>query len=208
MSSDIKQQLSALMDGEASRDAARFVLRAVDSDRTLAADWSRFHLVRDCLQQRPILVADAGFADAIMARIDAESLPGRSTSRWARYVSGGAVAAAVAVVALMASAPQRLPTQAGTVASSVNAPLPVRTPLFNDSSLGPRLPLVQPASATVGGETLFAPGYDLRAQPSNAWRPADAGRTLRTPSAPYVLLIVPVQPAATAGEKPASARLQ
>jgi sigma-E factor negative regulatory protein RseA len=207
MSSDIKQQLSALMDGEASRDAARFVLRAVDSDRTLAADWSRFHLVRDCLQQRPILVADAGFADAIMTRIDAESLPGRSTSRWARYVSGGAVAAAVAVVALMASAPQRLPTQSGTVASSVNTPSPVRAPLFNDSSLGPRLPLVQPASATVGGETLFAPGYDLRTQPSNAWRPADAAHTLRTPSAPYVLLLVPVQPA-TAGEKPASARLQ
>jgi len=48
MNTEIKEQLSALMDGEVQRDAARFVLRAVDSDPVLAADWSRFHIARDC----------------------------------------------------------------------------------------------------------------------------------------------------------------
>lgn len=203
MSTEIKQQLSALMDGEIERDAARFVMRAVETDRTLTADWSRFHLMRDCLQQRPILVAEAGFAAAVMARIEAEDSPARAGgSRWARYLSGGAVAAAVAVVALMASAPEPPPVQGGTVASSIDAPGPVRVPAFNDSSLSPRLPFAQPASATIGGETMFAPGYDLRSQPSNGWRPADSGYAVRTSQTPYVLLIVPVQPMTPTEQKP------
>jgi sigma-E factor negative regulatory protein RseA len=197
MSTEIKEQLSALMDGEIERDAARFVLRAVETDRALAAGWARFHVTRDCLQRRPILVADAGFAAAVMARLDAESAPVQAGARWLRYLSGGAVAAAVAVVALIASAPEQEAPRGGTIASGVSTPAPVRATPFNDSILQPRLPqLAQPASATVGGDTLFAPGYDLRSQPSNGWRPVDAnGMNLRTPTAPYVLLIVPVQPA-------------
>lgn len=203
MSTEMKQQLSALMDGEIERDAARFVLRATETDRTLAADWSRFHLMRDCLQRQPMLLADEGFAAAVMARIDIETAPTQAgSSRWARYLSGGAVAAAVAVVALMASAPERPAGPTGTVASSIDTPAAVRAPAFNDSSLSPRLPLAQPASATIGGETLFAPGYDLRSQPSNGWRPVDSGYSARTPTAPYVLLIVPVQPMVPAEQKP------
>lgn len=198
-STEIKEQLSALMDGEIERDAARFVLRAVDTDRALAAGWARFHVTRDCLQRRPVLVADAGFAAAVMARLDAESGPAQAgSSRWLRYLSGGAVAAAVAVVALIASAPEQEASPTGTIASGVSAPAPVRSSPFNDSLLQPHLPqLAQPASATVGGDTLFAPGYDLRSQPSNGWRPVDAnGMNLRVPAAPYVLLIVPVEPKA------------
>lgn len=207
MSTEIKEQLSALMDGEIERDAARFVLRAVETDRALVAGWARFHVSRDCLQRRPILVADAGFAAAVMARLDAESAPAQAgSSRWLRYLSGGAVAAAVAVVALIASAPEQEASRDGTIASGVSTPAPVRATPFNDSILQPRLPqLAQPASATVGGDTLFAPGYDLRSQPSNGWRPVDAnGINLRTPSAPYVLLIVPVKPV----EQKAQPRLQ
>lgn len=197
MSTEIKEQLSALMDGEIERDAARFVLRAVETDRALAAGWARFHVARDCLQRRPILVADAGFAAAVMARLDAESAPVQAGTRWLRYLSGGAVAAAVAVVALIASSPEQEAPRGSIIASGVSTPAPVRATPFNDSILQPRLPqLAQPASATVGGDTLFAPGYDLRSQPSNGWRPVDAnGMNLRTPMAPYVLLIVPVQPA-------------
>lgn len=195
-STEIKEQLSALMDGEIERDAARFVLRAADADRALAAGWTRFHVTRDCLQRRPILVADAGFAAAVMARLDAESVPGQTGgARWLRYLSGGAVAAAVAVVALIASAPEQEASRESVVASGVSTPAPVRASPFNDSLLQPHLPqLAQPASATVGGDTVFAPGYDLRSQPSNGWRPADAnGMNLRAPAAPYVLLIVPVE---------------
>ncbi|MBL8296934.1 MAG: sigma-E factor negative regulatory protein [Rhodanobacteraceae bacterium] len=203
MTTEIKQQLSALMDGEIERDAARFVLRAVETDSALAKDWSRFHLVRDCLQGRQVLVADAGFAAAVMARIDAEAAPAQARgSRWVRYLSGGAVAAAVAVVALMASAPEpELQQQPGLIATRADKPAPVRAPTFNDSSLSPRLPLAQPASATVGSETLFAPGYDLRSQPLNGWRPVESNYHLRTPPAPYVLLIVPVQQPAGAEQK-------
>lgn len=209
MSTEIKEQLSALMDGEVPSDAARFVLRSVGPEQ--AASWSRYHIARDTLQQRPILIADAGFAAAVMARIDAETVTTQAGgSRWLRYLSGGAVAAAVAVVALVASAPRQDPAAPGrNVASSgVNASAPVRSSAFNDSLLQSRAPLLaQPASATIGGETLFAPAYDLRSQPSNGWRPAGNPAARTQQSAPYVLLIVPVQPA-PAAENPQQPRLQ
>lgn len=69
MSNDMKEQLSALMDGEIERDAARFALRTAASDRALAASWSRYHVARDCLKGQPVLLTDSGFAAAVMARI-------------------------------------------------------------------------------------------------------------------------------------------
>jgi sigma-E factor negative regulatory protein RseA len=215
MSTEIKEQLSALMDGEAQPDAARFVLRSVASDPALAASWSRYHLSRDCLQKQPVLLVDAGFAAAVMARIDAETAaPRNGTSRWVRYLSGGAVAAAVAVVALMASAPRQDGATGRLVAGStpgLSAVAPpvqqVRASTFNDSALLPSPQLAQPASATVGGDTFFAPGYDLRSQPSNGWRPVDPSLAVRNPNAPYVLLFMPAQPA-TGAEKKVQPRLQ
>lgn len=195
MSTEMKEQLSALMDGEGSRDATRFVLRALAADPALAASWSRLHVARDCLRRETTLVVDTGFAAAVMARIDAETAPAQSGSRWLRYLSGGAVAAAVAVVALMVSAPEPESPSGQIVAGSVAPPPALRAPAFNDSVLQPHYPqLAQPASATVGGNTFFSPGYDLRAQPSNGWRPADPSLNLRMGDAPYVLLLVPVQP--------------
>ncbi|TDR39385.1 sigma-E factor negative regulatory protein RseA [Tahibacter aquaticus] len=214
MSTDIKEQLSALMDGEIERDAARFALRSAAGERALAASWSRYHVARDCLKGQPVLLADAGFASAIMARIDAEDAAGQGRgggSRWMRYLSGGAVAAAVAVVALIASAPESETGPNRAVGSGVTVAASPRTPLFNDSlvrSGGPQL--AQPASATVGGDTFFAPAYDLRSQPSNNWRPVDpaqAQAAMRSPNAPYVLLLVPMQSAVPA-DKSGQPRLQ
>ena len=210
MSTDIKEQLSALMDGEIERDAARFALRSAAGERALAASWSRYHVARDCLKGQPVLLTDAGFASALMARIDAEDAASRSGgSRWMRYLSGGAVAAAVAVVALIASAPETETGPNRAVASGVTVAASPRATLFNDSlvrSGGPQL--AQPASATVGGDTFFAPAYDLRSQPSNNWRPVDpAHAAMRSPNAPYVLLIVPMQSAVPA-DKNAQPRLQ
>ncbi|MCQ4163193.1 sigma-E factor negative regulatory protein [Tahibacter harae] len=214
MSTETKEQLSALMDGEVRSDAARFVLRSVGSEKALAASWSRYHIARDVLQRQPVLLADAGFAAAVMQQLEAETAAAQAAggSRWLRYLSGGAVAAAVAVVALMASAPRQdnlAPANRGVIANSGGAAAvspPARAPAFNDSVLQSRAPLLaQPASATIGGETLFAPAYDLRSQPSNGWRPA--ANLAERPNAPYVLLIVPVQPAPPA-EKAQQPRLQ
>ncbi|HVJ62781.1 MAG TPA: sigma-E factor negative regulatory protein, partial [Tahibacter sp.] len=100
MNIEMKEQLSALMDGEVDRDAARFVLRSTDSDATLRAAWSRYHVARDVLRKQPVMLAADGFGAALMARLDAEdaaAAAGRrsgSIGRWVRYASGGAVAAA------------------------------------------------------------------------------------------------------------------
>jgi len=105
MNETANEQLSALMDGELPRDELRFLLRGVDGDAGLAMRWSRYHVARAVLQRQyvPAATGDDRFAAAVMLRLEpAKPRIGRSIGRWA---GGGAIAAAVAVVALMATRP-------------------------------------------------------------------------------------------------------
>ncbi|UXI69659.1 sigma-E factor negative regulatory protein [Tahibacter amnicola] len=202
MSADIKQELSALMDGEADRDSARFVLRSVDRDQALAAAWTRYHVARDCLRQQPIVSARAGFADSVMARLEAESAaPATDNGRhWLRYAGGGAIAAAVAAIAVIASNPAQPPPVpsapgmvAATTAPPVAAPIQPAVP-YNESALLPAVSpaLSQPVSATISGRTYFAPGY-LAAPASKSLRAAEPAifTTTNANGVQYVLMIVP-----------------
>jgi sigma-E factor negative regulatory protein RseA len=207
MNTDMKEQLSALMDGEVDRNALRFALRAADADPALRATWSRYHAARDVLRREPAMFAADGFADSLMARLDAEDAQvadrrGGTIGRWVRYASGGAVAAAVAVVALMASAPgtrQQMPQQAEALASSRTLPAAgdpkpatsidvARAVNFTNDPIVMPSPLVQPVSAT---RSLPGYGYDPRLQQSSPWRHDGFGMQQRQGATPYVLVIVP-----------------
>jgi sigma-E factor negative regulatory protein RseA len=201
MNVEMKEQLSALMDGEADRDATRFVLRATEADPALRGAWSRYHLARDVLRKQPVALAAEGFSVSIMARIEAEDAAaatrGGPVGRWVRYASGGAVAAAVAVVALLASGPngnrQAPQSSEALVAKATPAVTPVtpaadiaRAVNFNADPIMVQSPLVQPASATrslPGGY-----GYDPRFQQQSPWRHEAFG--VQRPGG-YVLLVVP-----------------
>ena len=52
MSEDIREQLSALMDGELGRDERAFLLRRLEHDADLRSMWTRMHLVRDVIMCR------------------------------------------------------------------------------------------------------------------------------------------------------------
>lgn len=109
MNDSIREQLSALSDGELASDSARFLLKRLDHDPELSETWERYHLIRDCLRRQNTL-APADFASQVMAGIDADAAPASvqraaraARSRLTQWLGGGAIAAAVAVAALMLS---------------------------------------------------------------------------------------------------------
>jgi len=105
MSKTANEQLSALMDGELPSDELRFLLRGLAGDAGLGQRWSRYQIARAVLRHEyvPAATGDDRFAAAVMLRLEpARPRLGRRIGRWA---GGGAIAAAVAVVALMATRP-------------------------------------------------------------------------------------------------------
>jgi sigma-E factor negative regulatory protein RseA len=107
MNETANEQLSALMDGELPRDELRFLLRGLDGDVGLAQCWSRYHVARAVLQRQylPAATGDDRFAAAVMLRLEPAPAQRRVGRRIGRWAGGGAIAAAVAVVALMATRP-------------------------------------------------------------------------------------------------------
>lgn len=201
------EQLSALMDGELASDQIRFLLRGIDAQSDLAQRWSNYQVISASLKREYIAVAlPANFAAGVMDRLDAEAAKADSATSIAtrraglgalRWVGGGAIAAAVAVVSLVVSRPignhndfavsansgaalvQQMPTR--------QAYLPLLSPgAVNTSPLSGadifRANDVSPVSYEVLPQ-VFSPNGD-RLMSRNA--PARA-------SMPYIINIVPVQ---------------
>ena len=112
MAESLGEQMSALMDGELARDQVRFLLRGVEAQSDLVRRWSNYHLISASLKREYVAVElPANFAEGVLARLDGEVVvavanPARRIGFGAlRWVGGGAIAAAVAVVALTTSRP-------------------------------------------------------------------------------------------------------
>jgi anti-sigma factor RsiW len=119
-----REQLSALADGELGPDETRFLLRRLEAEPALAAQWQRLHLVRASLRGELGPLADAGFAAAVAARLPSAAAPA-AVRGWRRTALGGAIAAGVAALALFAIAPQQ-PAAPGGVPVLADV-APVRT---------------------------------------------------------------------------------
>jgi len=122
MTDDIKQQLSALIDGELDPAAGRFLLRRLQREPELSAQWERWHLARDCLQRQRVTPLREDFAARIAAALADEARPASrgATSGVLRWAGGFAVAASVAIAALLA-VPSPSLAPAGAPASSAQA---------------------------------------------------------------------------------------
>ena len=82
MSTETKEQLSALMDGELERDRMRFLLKRLAGDSSLAPRWTRYHVARLSLRRQHFAPFAGGFADAVMARLELEpalAIPRKAT---------------------------------------------------------------------------------------------------------------------------------
>lgn len=125
------EQLSAGMDGELTGEELRFLLRRLDHDRSLLVRWERFHVASAGLRRELPTLATASFADRVMRAIEDESvvtsMPRARRHHWLRLTAGGAIAAGVAVVALMASRPTGpVASDAQSAASVAQASTPGR----------------------------------------------------------------------------------
>jgi sigma-E factor negative regulatory protein RseA len=111
MSKETLEHLSSLMDGEISKEAGLFLTRRLSSDEAMCETWERYHLIRDCIRQPGSKQVVIGLSAKLNASLSAEEqLPVRTRTnyRWLKPVSGLAIAASVAMVAIVATAPQSI----------------------------------------------------------------------------------------------------
>ncbi|MEO8804395.1 MAG: sigma-E factor negative regulatory protein [Rudaea sp.] len=168
MSEELREQLSALMDGELPADQTRFLLRRVDSNVQLAQTWSCYQVVGSVMRRETLAVAlRSDFSEVVMRSIAEQSPRSGATGglRVLRWVGGSAIAATVAVLALVVVRPTQLaPPQAmQTVAiipaaAAVSPPIDLRAPV-RPSPMLMNSEFAQPAS--YDAELVPLPRYGL-----------------------------------------------
>lgn len=142
MNKETLEHISSLMDGELSRETGLFLTKRLSADKELTGAWERYHLIRDCIRQpgtgRPVVNLSLRIKNTLL---DEPAEPSRSwsDSRWLKPVSGFAIAASVALLAIVAVGPDQSP-QTGDVASTP-AVQPFSSPNVLPSSIN-----TQPAS--------------------------------------------------------------
>lgn len=199
-----RENLSAGVDGELSKEAMRFLLRRLDHDAALQQSWANYNVARDSLRKQLPLMASAGFASRVMLAIDAESAPVIARrSGWLRWSAGGAIAASVAAAALLIGQPtadvdRSVPLASNTAAAvssertvaSVKTDAPATVPSWlSGNSVGM---LSQQASATLGalpGES--EAGYGSKRL--SGYPLMHRYRTLNNNDGSYLLLLDPQQ---------------
>lgn len=112
MSEQIREQISALLDGELPAAEQRLLLERLGRDPALRSCLSRYQLIGDAVHQTLPPQVDLGLADRVMAALDEQPAYHASpawTARAVRPLAGLAVAASVAVVAVLAVQQLRTP---------------------------------------------------------------------------------------------------
>lgn len=202
----LREQLSALMDGELPREQALFLLRRMETDQTLRAQWEHMHQIRDGLNGVGTLPSP-DFCSRVMTAIAAEpassgrtalASSSRRVPRWLQTMAGGAMAAGVAWVALLSTSPQQI------------APA-------SDNSLASSQPLASPGSAATGAMLLPQQVFSQASQTSGgtptSLRPAQLrldryllrhSQALQNSSSPQVL--APYAYAVSFGDRSAPAQ--
>lgn len=134
MSEQIREQISALLDGELPEAEQRLLLERLERDPALRTHWSRYQLISDAAHQTLPPQIDLSFADRVMAALEKQPEHHRQpASRLARAVkplAGLAVAASIAVVAVLAVQRARTPD---AVQVAANQPAPATTTAPTDA---------------------------------------------------------------------------
>lgn len=206
--SDIRQQLSALVDGELERDQARFLIKRLQGDPELSGCWERWHAAGDCLRGHAPAPLRHDFAERIAFALDAEAAPerrvGGTVLKWA---GGFAVAASVALAALLAVNPATGPEVGAVSSVPALAQQPVATPPaevapspYREQDLRPPLRLdAQRVSATEGSPFAAAVRLDPRIE-SYLVRHNEATAAQGHGFVPYVTLVTPLRERAPTSE--------
>jgi sigma-E factor negative regulatory protein RseA len=130
MSKESLEHLSSLMDGEMSRETGLFLTRRLASDDEMCDTWERFHLIRDCIRQPGSKLLVTGLSVRLMDAEEAHRQSSWRNNSWLKPVSGLAIAASVALMAIVVTTPQQgtIPGAAGDTALSTPANQPFVSP--------------------------------------------------------------------------------
>jgi len=135
MSEQIREQVSAFLDGELPNTETELLLKRLTRDGELRESFGRYALIGEALRGAGSQVLTRGFASRVNHAIDGE--PAQTAGhaqqarapRWWRPLAGVTVAAGVAAVAIVALQQRAItPGAKNVVASTVTAPnqLPVQ----------------------------------------------------------------------------------
>lgn len=143
------------MDGELGGETGRFILRRLSASSELRATWARYHLIRDCMRYQDRSFADDTLSTRVQHAIEGFAVPagkgaaaGTWQQRWLRPAAGLSVAAAVALMAVIAVAPD-LPL--GDDVESQQASVPESQP-FTSPNILSRGPVSRQVNFNGGGE--------------------------------------------------------
>jgi len=169
MSEQIREQVSAFLDGELPDTETELLLKRLTRDGELRESFGRYALIGEALRGAGSQILTRGFASRVNLAIDGE--PAQATahaqpahaSRWWRPLAGVTVAAGVAAVAIVALQQRAIsPRVSGTApvtAQNVTAPLKAAAPsqVSLQGGGGPREPIsytVVPAASSEAPSTI------------------------------------------------------
>jgi sigma-E factor negative regulatory protein RseA len=157
MSEQLKESLSAVMDGEADEFEIRRVLNEAADDAELRGVWERYHLVRSVMRGEGRMLRADKLSARFWTQIDAgeEALvdstdestnasAGRSRAGWTTWgqrIAGVAVAASVAAAVIVGFRADESPAvPAPKIAVVEQAAPPASMALFDDEARGQAVP--------------------------------------------------------------------
>ena len=136
MSEQIREQVSALLDGELPNSETELLLKRLARDGELRESFGRYALIGEALRGGSPALMAKGFTGRVNIAIDGEAvvahgaLSAARRRRWWRPLAGAAVAASVAVVAVVGLQQRAVaPTlRSGLPVSARNAAVPTAVP--------------------------------------------------------------------------------
>jgi sigma-E factor negative regulatory protein RseA len=120
MSEQIREQVSAFLDGELPNSETELLLKRLTRDAELRESFGRYALIGEALRGVSPGVLTRGFASRVNQAIDGEPIPAlaqplsRRQPRWWRPLAGIGVAAGVAAVAIVALQQRAIAPGVGT----------------------------------------------------------------------------------------------
>jgi len=108
MSEQIREQVSAFLDGELPDSETELLLKRLTRDGELRESFGRYALIGEAVRGPSLSLMTKGFAGRVNLAIDGEPIPANGqvpqtrAPRWWRPFAGAAVAAGVAAVAVVA----------------------------------------------------------------------------------------------------------
>jgi sigma-E factor negative regulatory protein RseA len=108
MSEQIREQVSAFLDGELPNSESELLLKRLTRDGELRESFGRYSLIGEAIRGTSRGFLTKGFAGRVNFAIDGEPVaagghaPQARTPRWWRPLAGASVAASVAVIAVIA----------------------------------------------------------------------------------------------------------